>query len=279
MSDKHYMGERLASGDSDEIDGLDGLGLEGTLTLKQSRFIDAYIATGNGAKAAIEAGYSEATAREMAHENLTKPHIVRVIADRLRAAAVAAGVTAAAVVAELHAIATADATEHCRTVIDSCRYCHGFEHRYSFTPAEYRRALDKALSEGQAAPEFEGGMAFDPRREPHPDCPECAGRGVVTVIIRPSREVSPAARRLLASVKQNKDGSVELKMHDQMKALELLGRYAGAFKDVSHISGPNGGPLMLQPVRPDFKSMSDAELAQFLESKGCPLVLEAGDPQ
>lgn len=222
---------------------LEALGLEGTLTLKQSRFVDAYIATGNGAMAAIAAGYSEATAREMAHENLTKPHIMRAIADRLRAAAVAAGVTAAAVLAELHDIATADPTEHCRTVIDSCRYCWGTEHLYQWTAPEYRLTLDKTLSEGKSAPEVQGGLWFDPRKEPHLDCPNCHGRGVVTVIHTPSRKVSRGARRLLASVKQSKDGSIEIKMHDQMKALELLGRACGAFTDRQEISGPGGKPI------------------------------------
>jgi phage terminase small subunit len=127
---------QITTGGFESFEGLEIADLEGTLTLKQSRFVDAYIATGNGAKAAVTAGYSEATAREMAHENLTKPHIVRVITDRLRAAAVAAGVTAAAVVAELHDIATADPTEHCRTVIDPCRYCWGIGNLYQWTAPE-----------------------------------------------------------------------------------------------------------------------------------------------
>jgi len=207
----------------------------------------------------------------MAHENLRKPHIVRVIADRLRAAAIAAGVTAAAVVAELYDIATADPTEHCRTVVDCCRYCHGIEHRYQYTPGEYRRALDKALSEGKGAPDMEGGLSFDPRKEPHPDCPECAGRGTVMVIHTPSRKVSPAARRLLASVKQNKDGSVELKLHDQLKALELLGRYAGAFKDIRELSGPNGGPLEVAATAPLTTHMTNEELEAILRKNGRPL--------
>jgi phage terminase small subunit len=256
---------------SDPVDfDVEALGLEGTLTLKQSRFVDAYIATGNGAKAAVVAGYSEATAREMAHENLTKPHIVSVIADRLRAAAIAAGVTTAAVVSELYDIATADPTEHCRTVIDSCRWCHGIEHRYSYTPGEYRRALDKALSEGKPAPEMEGGLSFDPREEPHPECPECAGRGVVTVIHTPSRKVSRATRRLLASVKQSKDGSVEIKMHDQMKALELLGRACGTFTDRQEISGPGGKPIEVTPA-PPLNTLTNEELENLLRQQGRPL--------
>lgn len=47
------------------------------LTLKQQKFIDYYIQTGNGTKAAIEAGYSPKTAYSIASDNLKnlEPHI------------------------------------------------------------------------------------------------------------------------------------------------------------------------------------------------------------
>jgi hypothetical protein len=46
-----------------------------TLTIKQERFVVAYILCGNGAEAARRAGYSERTARQIASENLTKPDV------------------------------------------------------------------------------------------------------------------------------------------------------------------------------------------------------------
>ena len=52
------------------------------LTIKQERFIDAYIETGNGAEAARQAGYSEQTARAIASENLTKPYMLSAITKR-----------------------------------------------------------------------------------------------------------------------------------------------------------------------------------------------------
>jgi hypothetical protein len=60
MSDKHSTVDinRLTTGDLGDFEEF--AGLEGTLTLKQSRFVDAYIATGNGAEAARKAGYPEA---------------------------------------------------------------------------------------------------------------------------------------------------------------------------------------------------------------------------
>lgn len=49
------------------------------LTLKQERFVDAYILTGNGTEAARQAGYSEKTARVIAQENLLKPAVAAAI--------------------------------------------------------------------------------------------------------------------------------------------------------------------------------------------------------
>ena len=49
------------------------------LTAKQKAFIQEYLIDLNATQAAIRAGYSEKTAKEIGHENLTKPHIAAVI--------------------------------------------------------------------------------------------------------------------------------------------------------------------------------------------------------
>lgn len=53
------------------------------LTDNQKRFVEQYCIHFNGARAAREAGYSEDNARQMAHENLTKPYIKIEINKRL----------------------------------------------------------------------------------------------------------------------------------------------------------------------------------------------------
>lgn len=56
------------------------------LTPKQRKFIDAYFQNGmNATRAAITAGYSEKTARQMGSENLSKPDIKEAIEQRLDA--------------------------------------------------------------------------------------------------------------------------------------------------------------------------------------------------
>ncbi len=46
------------------------------LTEKQKSFIREYLKDLNGTKAAIRAGYAKRSAKEIAYENLTKPHIL-----------------------------------------------------------------------------------------------------------------------------------------------------------------------------------------------------------
>lgn len=54
------------------------------LTQKQQRFVDEYIISGNATQAAIKAGYSKKTAKQMGTENLAKP-IIKAELDRRNA--------------------------------------------------------------------------------------------------------------------------------------------------------------------------------------------------
>lgn len=54
------------------------------LTLKQQRFADEYIISGNATEAAIKAGYSKKTANRIATENLSKLVIQTYIDEKLK---------------------------------------------------------------------------------------------------------------------------------------------------------------------------------------------------
>lgn len=54
------------------------------LTLKQKRFADEYIISGNATEAAIKAGYSKKTAYSIGDENLKKPEIKNYIENRIQ---------------------------------------------------------------------------------------------------------------------------------------------------------------------------------------------------
>lgn len=54
------------------------------LTVKQRKFVAEYIKCGIATEAAIKAGYSKKTARFVASENLTKPHIQKFIENKMK---------------------------------------------------------------------------------------------------------------------------------------------------------------------------------------------------
>ncbi len=136
-------------------------------------------------------------------------------------------------------IAFADPRELVEHVVECCRYCHGVDHRYQRTAAEMEQARrEHALGTGQAKPgkrtaladfDPEGGIGWDPRLAPHPECPECHGRGQGRTIVHDTRNLSPAAAALYAGMKQTKDG-VQVLMHDQAVARDRLERHLGAFE-------------------------------------------------
>ena len=235
-------------------------------TDRQVLFTLEYCKDFNATQAAIRAGYAERSAAEIGCELLRKPQIRTAVDRRLAALAAAAEVDGAMVISELYQVATADVRELTRIETDCCRHCYGIEHKYHWTEPEYRRALSAALKAGKPAPDMEGGFGFDPRQEPAESCPDCFGRGVERVAVTPSCKLSPQAAKLLASVKQTKDG-IELKTHDKMAALQLLGRVTGIFVDRQEISGANGGPLQLQPVQP-LDALSNDQLEAILRRNG-----------
>lgn len=59
------------------------------------------------------------------------------------------------------------------------------------------------------------------------------------VSLIPTEDLSPEKRAAIASIKKGKDG-IEVKSYDKLKALELLGRHLGMFKDEVHLTGDMG---------------------------------------
>lgn len=82
------------------------------LTAKQQRFVDEYLIDLNGAQAAIRAGYSKKTAKEIASETLTKPNVAAAIADRTTKRAERVEVTQDEVIAELAKIGFANMLDY-----------------------------------------------------------------------------------------------------------------------------------------------------------------------
>lgn len=134
------------------------------------------------------------------------------------------------VLLELWAIASADVSELVAVHVDCCRYCHGLGHAYQWTDMEYSRAVSVAIERCKPAPDGYGGFGFDPKRAPDPDCPECGGRGVPSVILTDTRKLSPAGRLLYAGAQTTKDG-IKILTRDRDAALANIGRALGMFSD------------------------------------------------
>lgn len=73
------------------------------LTDRQRLFVDAYLQCWNATRAAIAAGYSQKTARQMGAENLSKPVIRKEIDARLKASAMSADEAMARLAAQARA--------------------------------------------------------------------------------------------------------------------------------------------------------------------------------
>lgn len=75
------------------------------LTKKQQLFVDEYLIDLNATQAAIRAGYSVESARDIGCENLTKPNIQQAIAEKMAERSKRTGVNQDRVVLELAKIA------------------------------------------------------------------------------------------------------------------------------------------------------------------------------
>lgn len=65
--------------------------------------------------------------------------------------------------------------------------------------------------------------------------------------LKESEEISDDAAAIVAEVKETTSatgGSLSLKTHDKVKALELLGRHVGMFVDKTEVTGKDGAPIL-----------------------------------
>jgi phage terminase small subunit len=212
-----------------------------------AKFVSEYIIDFNGRRAATAAGYSADSARQQASEMLADPAISAMVDAAIAERAQVSSITAKAVVDRLHLIATADARELSEIHRACCRYCWGKGHLFQRTPremAEARAEHAAAVSGKEHVSAFNeaGGIGYNPKKDPNPKCPECFGDGEVRVVLKDTRDLSPAARLLFAGVKQTQHG-IEIKQHSQTDALQNLGRHLGVFKDKVELTGKDGGPV------------------------------------
>lgn len=183
---------------------------------KQESFAQAYAAHGNATRAYREsfecAAMKPAVVRQRAYELAHDPAVAARIRELYAQAAEGTTISARARMVRLQEICEADPGEIARVVTEPCRECWADD-------LVLAAALDRGLIPDTDAP-----------RE---DCPACHAHGLQRVIVTPTDQLSPSARRLLKGVRQKADGAIEVQMHDQLAASDQLNRMAGVYVDKS----------------------------------------------
>jgi hypothetical protein len=176
-----------------------------------------------------------ASATRQASKLLAHPMISSMIAQHRQRVADRSSMTAEDIIRRWTAIADTDRNQLVEIRRHCCRFCHGQHHQWQFTPNEMREAreaYDRLVRETKEAgvdwDEFDqkGGIGYDRRKDPHPECPECFGEGVVTVFLKDTRKLPPEAMALFEGVKVTKEG-IEIKISERGKALENLAQNLG----------------------------------------------------
>jgi len=205
---------------------------------KRDEFIRLYLIHKNASQAYREAGYKATTSvRQNAHDLLTSPYVRDRLADARENVLARLDVKVDQVFDRFKAIAFGDPAALTEYIIGACRYCHSMDHRYHWkTHREYADAMEAYMQLPEAAriykiaPDDEGGYGYKASAPPHPDCPECDGRGIPSVQFKDTRLMTPDERKLFAGVKVTQHG-IEFKLNDQMGALKELAEHIQFYKE------------------------------------------------
>lgn len=227
------------------------------LTPKQDAFVVAYLETGNASEAYRRAydvrNMKPATINNSAWELMKHPVISARLAQHRDATFERSTIDRAGVLALITEIATADASKLAEVQVRCCRNCWGAGHMHQWKnaaefgfalaaamdrEAEELRAWEKEIALGSKRPQPEphklpddsGGYGFDVYASPNPECPKCLGEGHVMPVVKDTRKLCGAAKRLYAGFKQTRDG-IEIKTRSQDAALALLAKEFGIAKD------------------------------------------------
>lgn len=138
--------------------------------------------------------------------------------------------------AEVARLAMADARDIMGYYVGACRYCYGNGYRYQRTPAEFEYDFKKHIQDMDRAKvpdpmglgfDPQGGMGFNPKKQPVEECPECHGDGMGYEVFNDTRYLTPGAARMFDGIKRTKDG-LEIKVRSRDKMLLAAAQAIGA---------------------------------------------------
>ncbi|HEM8293258.1 TPA: terminase small subunit [Providencia stuartii] len=229
----------------------------------QFRFVNEYLVDLNRTAAYKRAGGNGEgnTAYVGASRMYRNAKVNRAITDALADRERRTQITQDAVLKMWWDIATADVSELTEYRRLCCRHCWGYGFNYQWRDAvEYDDAVKKAMAASKPPPQDVGGYGYDDTLDPNPDCPRCNGAGIGRAHFHDIRDLTGAARRLFAGVKEGKFG-VEVITRNQDDALKMVARYLGMVKNKTEITGADGVPIQSTGI--DFSHLSFEQLIQL----------------
>ncbi|WP_296763726.1 terminase small subunit [Sediminimonas sp.] len=224
---------------------------------KKQLLVRHYLICRNGAEAYRRAGYrcQPQYARHEASRAMRTPVIQEIVRLDEQRIAEKLNITHEDIARRWWQIATANVADVVALHTPPCRYCYGEGHEFQWrTQREFRDAFEAAKAKILAGldakqanamaekidageiidplmPDDAGGYGYSADLPPHPDCPECDGRGgAPTMQITDTDDMSDQARLLYDGVKQTQHG-IEILMQDRGKALENLAKHIGMFRE------------------------------------------------
>lgn len=218
------------------------------LTIREALFVDRYLLTHRVEQSYLEAGFKAKpgpSAQAAGSRLLSSVKCRAYIAKRSKAMFEDIADEQSRLMRALTDTAYGDSREIVLHVRGACRYCHGKMNRWQYTAGEWDKIMtDHAEKQEKAAaaerpmpkePDPKGGTGYRRGADPNPDCPECDGWGEGRNIVKDHRHLSPAAVSLLIGVKEGKDG-IDARMHDQMKAREMLAKTFKLYDDSTSVN-------------------------------------------
>lgn len=229
----------------------------------QFRFVNEYLVDLNRTAAYKRAGgkCEGNSAYVSASRMFRNVKVNRAITDALAERERRTEITQDAVLKMWWDIATADVNELTEYRRLCCRHCWGFGFNYQWRDAvEYEDAVKKATAANKPPPKDVGGYGYDDSLDPNPDCPRCNGAGIGRAHFHDTRDLTGAARRLFAGVKEGKFG-VEVITRNQDDALKMVAQHLGMVKNKTEITGADGGPIQSTGI--DLSYLSFEQLMQL----------------
>lgn len=220
-------------------------------------FVGEYLTHGDASKAyRVATGYDGPYAADGGWKMRKRPHVEAELQRARSEIRAATQLTPQTIVDDIAKVLNADPAELISYVTGSCRHCHGEDHRYHRTRDEMRRAMRawEADTDPRKPPfDPQGGEGFNAYRDPHPDCPECCGKGVQHARLTDTRLLSPEAAALYDGIEQTRHG-IKVKLRSKDAAREAAARILGLNKETVNVT-----------VQKKLEDYTDAELIALMD--------------